>query len=194
MRLLIIAPPGGGKGTQATRLADHYGIEHISSGDLLRREITAGTALGLRAQEYVEKGDLVPDSIMGELLLDRVMGAAGRGGYILDGYPRTQQQAEAAAVVGRDLGISIHAAVNLEVPDDEVLRRLRERAEIEGRADDIEETIRHRLEVYRTATRPMLDYYAERGVLFDIDGARPPDDVTAAILAALPAPASGSSV
>jgi adenylate kinase len=193
MRLLIIAPPGGGKGTQATRLAEHFGIEHISSGELLRREIASGTELGRRVQEYVELGDLVPDSVMGELLLDRVVSAANRGGYILDGYPRTQQQAEAAGVVGRDLGISIDAAVNLEVPDQEVLRRLRERAGKEGRLDDTEETIRHRLDVYRTATRPMLDYYAERGVLLDIDGARPPDEVAAAILDALPAPTSGSS-
>jgi adenylate kinase len=193
MRLLIIAPPGGGKGTQATRLAEHFGIEHISSGELLRREIASGTELGRRVQEYVELGDLVPDSVMGELLLDRVVSAANRGGYILDGYPRTQQQAEAAGVVGRDLGISIDAAVNLEVPDEEVLRRLRERAGKEGRLDDTEETIRHRLDVYRTATRPMLDYYAERGVLLDIDGARPPDEVAAAILDALPAPTSGSS-
>ena len=191
MRLLIIAPPGGGKGTQATRLAQHFGIRHISSGDLLRREIRAATPLGRTVQSYVERGDLVPDEVMGELLLDKVVEAARAGGYILDGFPRTRQQAEAAGTVGRELDISLDAAINLEVPDAEVLRRLRERATIEKRVDDTDETIRHRLDVYRTATRPMLDYYAERGVLLDIDGARPPEQVTASILDALAA--SGTS-
>ena len=193
MRLLIIAPPGGGKGTQARRLAEHFGIEHISSGELLRQEIRAGTELGRRVQRYVERGDLVPDDVMAALLLDKVVRAAAAGGFILDGFPRTREQAEAAAVLARERGLTIDAAINLSVPDDEVLRRLRERARLEGREDDTEETIRHRLEVYQTATRPMLEYYAERGVLVEVDGARPPDEVTDAILDALAAAPSGTS-
>jgi adenylate kinase len=186
MQLLMIAPPGGGKGTQAKRLAEHFGIQHISSGELLREEIRKGTALGRRAQRYVERGDLVPDEVIVDLLLDRVIEAAAQGGYILDGFPRNRQQAEAAAALGRELGLSLDAAINLEVPDEEVLRRLRERAQLEGRPDDSEDTIRHRLEVYRAATRPLLEYYDQRGVLMNVDGARPPDEVTEAILAALP--------
>jgi adenylate kinase len=186
MQLLMIAPPGGGKGTQAKRLAEHFGIQHISSGELLREEIRKGTALGRRAQRYVERGDLVPDEVIVDLLLDRVIEAAAQGGYILDGFPRNRQQAEAAAALGRELGLSLDAAINLEVPDEEVLRRLRERAQLEGRPDDSEDTIRHRLEVYRAATRPLLEYYDQRGVLINVDGARPPDEVTEAILAALP--------
>jgi len=187
MRLLMIAPPGGGKGTQARGLAEHFGIEHISSGDLLRQESRAGTQLGRRVEGYMERGDLVPDDAIVDLLLDRVIAAAAAGGYILDGFPRTREQAEAAAKLARDLDISLDAAINLEVPDEEVLRRLRERADLEGRADDNESTIRHRLEVYRDTTMPMLEYYDQRGVLINVDGARPPDEVTAAILAALPA-------
>jgi len=186
MQLLMIAPPGGGKGTQARRLAGHFGIQHISSGELLREEIRKGTELGRRAQRYVERGDLVPDEVIVDLLLDRVIAAAAQGGYILDGFPRNRQQAEAAAALGRELGLSLDAAIDLDVPDEEVLRRLRERAELEGRPDDSEDTIRHRLEVYRAATRPLLEYYDRRGVLINVDGARPPDEVTDAILAALP--------
>jgi len=186
MRLLIIAPPGGGKGTQATRLAEHFDIEHISSGDLLRQEIKAQTELGQRVQAYVEQGDLVPDTVIVELLRDRVVAAAKAGGYILDGFPRNREQAEIAFHWASKFQITIHAAVNLDVPVDEVLRRLRGRAATEGRRDDNEQTIRHRIDVYLAATEPMLDYYDERGVLITIDGAQAPDDVTASILAALP--------
>jgi adenylate kinase len=187
MRLLMIAPPGGGKGTQANRLAEHFEIEHISSGDLLRQEIEAGTELGREVQGYVRNGDLVPDSVILDLLLDRVMAASAEGGYILDGFPRNREQAEAAYELAQPLGITVDAAVNLDVPVDEVLRRLRARAGIEGRSDDTEDTIRHRLEVYQKATAPLLDYYGERGVLVNIDGAKSPDEVTADILDALAA-------
>jgi adenylate kinase len=186
MKLLMIAPPGGGKGTQADRLAEHFGISHISSGELLRREIEAGTELGREATKYVDHGDLVPDALIFDLLLEAVAQANEQGGYILDGFPRTREQAEKAYELARPLGLTVDAAVNLDVPVEEVLRRLRARAGIEGRSDDSENTIRHRLEVYQEATEPLLDYYADRGVLVNVDGAQPPEDVTAAILAALP--------
>ncbi|HEX7355512.1 MAG TPA: adenylate kinase [Mycobacteriales bacterium] len=182
MRLLLLAPPGAGKGTQGVALADHFGVAHISSGDLLRAELRHGTRLGRRAQRFLDAGDLVPDEVMRELLLDTIDAAARAGGYILDGFPRTVAQSEAAAAVAERRGIGLEAVVHLRVPDDVLVARLLARAR---GADDSEETIRHRLEVYGRETAPLVARYRERGLLHDVDGDQPPPDVTDAIVKAL---------
>lgn len=182
MRLLLLAPPGAGKGTQGTALAAHFGVEHISSGDLLRAEIEAGTPLGERAQKYLEVGDLVPDDVLADLLTDRIAAATQAGGYVLDGFPRTVAQSEAAAAVAAKRGFALEAAVYLEVPTEVLVKRLLARAR---GADDGEETIRHRLGVYERETEPLVRRYRERALLHEVDGDQSPEDVTAAIVAAV---------
>ena len=184
MRILLIGAPGSGKGTQAGRIADHFTITHISSGDLLRKHVAEGTAIGRAVKEYVDRGDLVPDTFVMDMLRKPVLAANASGGYVLDGFPRTVQQAEAAYATARELGVSVRIAVFLDVPREELVRRLLAR----GRGtDDTAEVIAHRLEVYEKHTLPMLDYYADREELVTVDGARPPDDVTRALLAELEA-------
>jgi len=191
MRLLMVGPPGAGKGTQAELLAAHFGIAHLASGDLLRKEVAAGTDIGRVAVTYLERGDLVPDHLVIEMLTGPVLAAAAHGGYVLDGFPRTLAQAEEAYRVARQIeGIELQAVVHLEVGPEELLRRLLARAEAEGRSDDKRATILHRLEVYEAETRPLLAFYAQRGLVVDIDGAQPVDEVfgaTVAAIAALPA-------
>lgn len=182
MRLLLLAPPGAGKGTQGAALAEHYGVRHISSGDLLRAELDAGTDLGRRAQKFLDAGDLVPDDVLQHLLGEPIDAAARAGGYVLDGFPRTVAQSEAAAAVAERRGIGLEAVVFLRVPDDVLVRRLLARAR---GADDSEETVRHRLAVYYRQTEPLVVRYRERGLLHEVDGDQPPDDVTAAIVKAL---------
>lgn len=186
MRLLMVAPPGAGKGTQASRLAAHYGIAHLSSGDLFRREIAAGTEIGEVAAAYLARGDLVPDDLVLEVLGPHVVEAAAHGGYVLDGYPRTRAQAEEAYRVASQLeGIELQAVVHLEVTPPELLRRLLARARADGRVDDTEGVIRHRLDVYDTETAPMLEFYAGRGLVVDIDGEQPIDSVFSDIVASV---------
>ena len=185
MRLLLIGPPGSGKGTQAVRIADHFGVAHISSGDLLRKHVKEGTAVGRIAQEYMKRGDLVPDGIVMDILRKPVVEASKRGGYVLDGFPRTVEQAEAAYLVARDLGVSVQVAVHLDVPRQELVRRILARGQETGRTDDTEEVINHRLEVYDEKTLPMLDYYAKREKLVTVNGARPVDEVTWSIIVQL---------
>lgn len=184
MRLLLLAPPGAGKGTQGTALAEHYGVPHISSGDLLRAELQNGTELGIRAQKFLDAGDLVPDDVLQELLVEPINDAAQSGGYVLDGFPRTVAQSEAAAAVAERRGIGLEAVVYLRVPDDVLVERLLARAR---GADDSEETIRHRLEIYYRETEPLVVRYRERDLLHEIDGDQAPDDVTAAIVKVLDA-------
>ncbi len=197
VRLLILAPPGAGKGTQAKRLSDRFGIEHISTGDLLRQEVASGTPLGLQAQEYLDRGDLVPDELIRDMVIDRVTAADARGGFLLDGYPRNLAQAEEARRLAHDRGIDIGGAIYLDVGRDESLRRMLGRAAGQARGDDREETIRHRLDVYDRETRPLADYYRDRGLLLAVDGEQSPDQVTADILSQLagrpatPSPAPG---
>lgn len=182
MRLLLIGAPGAGKGTQAVRLAERLGIAHISSGDLLRRHVTEGTALGKQVQQYVSHGDLVPDQIVLDMLRKPIVAASQAGGYVLDGFPRTVEQAEIAYDTARELGVAVQVAIHLAVDRDELVRRLLAR----GRGtDDTQEVIEHRLEVYQAKTEPMVAYYAERELLITVDGSQPMDDVTAAVLAGL---------
>jgi adenylate kinase len=179
VRLLLIGAPGAGKGTQAVRLAEHFGITHISSGDLLRKHISEGSAIGRAAQSYVARGDLVPDDLVIDMLRQPVVAASEQGGYLLDGFPRTVDQAEAAYRVARELGVAVQVAAHLDVPREDLVRRLLAR----GRgAEDTPEVIAHRLDVYDEKTLPMLDYYAQRERLVVVDGSRPVDQVTWSLL------------
>jgi adenylate kinase len=182
MRLLLIGAPGSGKGTQAERLAQRYGITHISSGDLLRQHVREQTALGRQIQSYVDRGDLVPTGIVVDMLRKPVVAAVEAGGYVLDGFPRTVEQAQAAFPTAHALGAEVQAAVHLDVPRAELVRRLLAR----GRgSDDTQEVIEHRLQVYLDETVPLLEYYANREWMFAVDGAQPPDAVHQEIVARL---------
>ena len=174
MRLLLIGAPGAGKGTQAEKLSRHFGIAHISSGDLLRQHVKDQTTIGQTIKQYVDAGDLVPDAVVMDMLRKPVVAATEAGGYVLDGFPRTVDQAKAAFETARELGVEVQAAVHLDVPDEELIRRLLAR----GRgSDDTEDVIAHRLEVFREMTIPLLDYYAGREWMFTVDGAQSPDKV-----------------
>ena len=192
MRLLMVAPPGAGKGTQATRLAAYYGIAHLSSGDLFRKEVAAGSDIGIEAAGYLARGDLVPDRLVIEMLGPHVIEATLQGGYVLDGFPRTLPQAEEAYRVAQEVSeIELQAVVHLEVSRAELLRRLLARATADGRLDDTETVIRHRLDVYDKETAPMLEFYAGRGLVVDIDGEQPVEDVFSAIIGSVDAVRAG---
>jgi len=172
MRLLLIGAPGAGKGTQAERLAVRFGIAHISSGDLLRQHVSNQTPLGRAVQSYLDRGDLVPDGLVMDMLRKPVLAAAS--GYVLDGFPRTVEQAKASYAVVQPLGAEVQAAIHLDVPREELMRRLLAR----GRgSEDGKAVIEHRLQVYLDKTVPLLEYYAGREWMFTVDGARPADVV-----------------
>jgi adenylate kinase len=174
MRLLLIGAPGAGKGTQAMLISERFGIAHISSGDLLRTHVEDNTTIGRAAKEYLARGDLVPDAIVMDMLRKPVVAASQAGGYVLDGFPRTVDQAKAAYETASELGVAVEVAVYLDVPTEELTRRLLAR----GRGkDDRPEVIEHRLQVFEAKTRPMLDYYAEREELITVNGARPVPEV-----------------
>ncbi|MGO8894413.1 MAG: adenylate kinase [Streptosporangiaceae bacterium] len=181
MRLLLLAPPGAGKGTQGERLAAWSGVRHIAAGDLLRAEARAGDRLGREIAAYQDRGDLVPDQIVLDVLTPVVTEAAARGGYILDGFPRTLPQAIAAAELAARLGVTVHAAVYLHAPEAVLTQRLLDRASQGGRSDDTADVIRHRLQVFAETTGPLVPYYTERGILVAVDADQPPDSVTADI-------------
>lgn len=184
MRVVMLAPPGAGKGTQGQRIADRYGVPHISSGDIFRAEVASGSPLGNRLRGYLDAGDLVPDDLVIDLMTDRVIEAAhNEGGYVLDGFPRTLPQAEVTAEIARKAGVSAQVALYLEAPQDVLIARLAGRGE--NRADDSEEIARHRLEVYAKSTQPLIDYYTGRGIVVRIDAARSIDEVSEQIFAAL---------
>lgn len=185
VRLLLIGAPGAGKGTQATRIAEHFHVEHISSGDLLRAHVTQGTAVGRKAKEYMEAGELVPDDVVLDMLRKPVTEAVAAGGYVLDGFPRTVEQAEAAYAVAKDLGVAVQVAVHLAVDTASLVERLVARGRESGRADDTPEVIRRRLDVYQERTKPLLDYYAERERLIEVNGERPIDEVTWSVIVQL---------
>lgn len=182
MRILLIGAPGSGKGTQADRLAEHFGVEHISSGDLLRKHVREETSLGTTIKTLVQDGDLVPDSLVMDMLRKPVLAAAEAGGYILDGFPRTVDQAKAAYTVARRLGVAVQVAIHLDVPKGELVRRLLAR----GRGDeDTRDVIEHRLDVYNDKTVPLVEYYNQREWLLHVDGAQPMDEVTASIVTSI---------
>ena len=182
MRLLLIGAPGAGKGTQAQLLAKRFGITHISSGDLLRQHVRDHTSIGQTIEQYVGNGDLVPDSVVLDMLRKPVVEAVETGGYVLDGFPRTVEQARASFQVAHALGVEVQAAIHLRVPRHELVRRLLSR----GRgSDDTEAVVEHRLQVYEERTVPLLQYYADREWMFTVNGAQPPDTVHEDIVARL---------
>ena len=185
MRVLLIGPPGAGKGTQATRIAEHFDLARIATGDLLREQVANGTELGKVAKEYMDKGDLVPDDIVIEMTRERMLEASGEGGYVLDGYPRTLAQAEAAYRWAMARGIPFDLTLYFEIEEDELLARLAGRAREEHRSDDAEETVRHRLEVFANQTYPLVDYYQRRGILVRINAVGPIDAISEQIFATL---------
>ena len=182
MRLLLIGAPGAGKGTQAERLAERFGIAHISSGDLLRQHVKDRTSLGRTIKSYLDHGDLVPDGVVMNMLRKPVVAAARAGGYVLDGFPRTVEQARASFPTAHALGVEVQVAVHLDVARAELVRRLLARRR---GSEDTEAVIEHRLQVYLDKTVPLLEYYADREWMFTVDGAQSPDVVHEDIVAGL---------
>lgn len=179
--LIFLGPPGSGKGTQASLLAKLYHIPHISTGDILRGAIAQQTPLGQQAQSYMDKGELVPDELILEMVKERLSQPDVEKGWILDGFPRTVPQAIFLDnLLEKKQGTS-ERVLNLDVPDEAIIARLL----LRGRSDDTEETVRRRLEVYREQTAPLIDYYRDRGTLHSIDGNRSPDEVTEALKEAI---------
>ncbi len=207
MRLMFVGPPGAGKGTQAVRIAARYGIPHISTGDMLREEMKNGTLLGKQAKSFIDAGELVPDDVIIGMVKDRVGRPDAAGGFLLDGFPRTREQAEALDGIA-----SLDAVVNINVPDDKLVHRicgrrvcrdcgatyhesmlenLRQCPKCGGalyvRDDDKEEIVRQRIEVYKKKTQPLIEFYTEKGLLHDVVGSGGIDDITEAIIAVLDA-------
>ncbi len=213
MRILIVGPPGAGKGTQAERLREDFGLLHISTGDILRAEVVQGSDLGRAAKRYMDAGDLVPDEVIIEMITRHIGGGDARDGFLLDGFPRNDEQADALDRALADLDRRLTAALLIDVPDDELVRRLAGRrvcvknpshiyhvefdppkhegvcdqdgARLIQRADDAEETIRRRLEVYHAQTVPLIAHYDRAGLLRRFDGQRDPDEVHAHLRAAV---------
>ena len=181
MNLILMGPPGSGKGTQAKRLVEKFGIPQISTGDILREAVASGSAIGRRAKAIMDKGELVPDDVVIQIVRERLARVDCKPGFVLDGFPRTRAQAQALDGILADQGREKLRAIALTVADDELRRRILARGE--GRADDTEETVKKRLDVYRRDTQPLLDHYA--AALVRIDGMGSMDDITARILAAL---------
>jgi len=180
VRLIMLSPPGGGKGTHGRWLTQQTGAAHISSGDLLRAEIGRGSELGRQVAAYTARGDLVPDELILSILMPVVVAAAREtGGYVLDGFPRTLPQAKRAAELGLELGLTSDAAIYLTAPEDELVARLLDRAQRDGRADDTLGVIRHRLAVFSRETAPLVAYYRDRGILLELSTDRPEEDVRA---------------
>ena len=209
MKLIMLGAPGAGKGTQAKRIAAKYGIPHISTGDIFRANIKNGTELGKKAQTYMDQGLLVPDELVCDLVVDRIQQSDCEKGYVLDGFPRTIPQAEALTAALEKLGAGIDYAINVEVPDANILNRMGGRraclgcgatyhvefnapkqegicdtcgAELVLRDDDKPETVQKRLDVYHEQTQPLIDYYTKAGKLAEVDGTKDMDDVFAAIV------------
>ena len=209
MKIIMLGAPGAGKGTQAKMIAEKFGIPHVSTGDIFRANIKNGTELGKEAKKYMDQGLLVPDELTVKILLDRVAQDDCKNGYVLDGFPRTIPQAEVLDKALTELGDKIDYAINVDVPDQNIIRRISGRracvgcgatyhiqfnpTKVEGicdacgeklilRDDDKPETVKNRLSVYHEQTQPLIEYYSGKGVLKEVDGTQPMDDVFAAIV------------
>ena len=178
----MLGPPGAGKGTQAVRLAEHFSCADVATGDIFRANVAEGTELGRIAQEYMDRGDLVHDEVVIAMVMERLAEPDCQRGFVLDGFPRTVAQAEALDRRLAELRTPLQAALSFEITEEELLRRLVGRAAELHRSDDSEQTIRHRLEVFAIKTRPLIDYYAHRGLLVDVDAIGPVEVVTKRIL------------
>jgi len=188
MRILMIAPPGAGKGTQGALIAAHFNIPHIATGELLRDHVARQTDLGRAVQAYLERGELVPDQIVLDMTREAMIAArAAGGGYVLDGIPRNMEQARAAYEIGRELGMTADVALHLQADDAELTRRLLARAALEHRSDDTAEVIAQRLALYHQVTSPIIAWYRERGILVSVDAMRSAQEVGREILVALEA-------
>ena len=185
MRLVILGPPGAGKGTQAAHLAEHYGIPAISTGDIFRSNISAGTELGQQVKAIVDSGGYVPDEVTNAMLRGRLAEPDTARGFLLDGYPRTQAQVEELDAMLDARGQSLDAVAELTVHTDEIVARLLRRAQSDGRSDDTEDVVRHRQSVYSEQTAPLTVVYGERGLLVQVDGMGEVDDVSARLFSAL---------
>ena len=183
--IIIFGPPGSGKGTQSGRIAEKFNVKHISTGDILRSEVKQNTELGKQAQALMEKGELVPDDLLIKILHSTIEKNAGVAGFIFDGFPRTLVQAEALDDLMNSINDSIDVVVSLDVPDNEVVDRLLKRAEIEGRKDDNQETIKNRLKVYKEQTAPLLAYYMKQRKLESINGVGSVDKIFSDIVSCL---------
>ena len=192
MKIIMLGAPGAGKGTQAKKIAAKYAIPHISTGDIFRANIKNNTELGQKAKTYMDKGELVPDELVVDLIMDRFKEADCANGYVLDGFPRTIPQAEALDKALSANGESVDYAINVEVPDENIINRMSGRRACVGcdacgeklilRDDDKPETVKNRLSVYHEQTQPLIEYYSGKGVLKEVDGTQPMDDVFAAIV------------
>lgn len=185
LNILLLGPQGAGKGTQASRISAEYGIPHIASGEILRSEMQAGTELGRRVKDVYDRGDLVSDDLMIELIRTRLGQPDTEAGFILDGFPRTTVQAEALDALFSEIARAFNVVFALQIPDELAFERLRKRAEIEGRADDTDEAIKRRLENYHRETEPLIEHYRVRGNLVPIHGDRSENQVFAEIQSAL---------
>ena len=182
VRLLLIGPPGACKGTQAAILAQTFGIPAISTGDIFRENVRNETELGKRAKEFMDRGDNVPDSLTNELVADRIGQADCASGFLLDGFPRTTAQVDALNGMLAEQGTALDAVVELVADVEIVVERLKKRAIEQGRTDDDESVVRHRLEVYREQTAPLIDLYGQTGLLVSVDGIGAIDEVTGRIM------------
>jgi adenylate kinase len=212
MQIVLFGPPGAGKGTQAKYISEKFNIPHISTGDILRENVREGTALGKKAKTFMDKGALVPDEILIDIIKDRLQKPDTKKGFLLDGFPRTIAQAEALDPILDEINKKLDAVVNVDVSANELIRRLSGRrtcrscgatyhvksnpskaagvcdqcgGELYQRADDTEAAIKHRIEVYEKQTQPLIDYYKKKGLLIDVDGEREIDEVRSDIMKAL---------
>jgi len=185
VNILLLGPQGSGKGTQAKRIAEEYGIPHIATGDILRAAIAQGTETGNKVEPTYNRGDLVPDDLMIELIRERLQEDDAKHGFVLDGFPRNYAQAEALDQMLKEIGRELDVVFALQVSDDVSRERLLQRARLEGREDDTPEVIDNRLRIYHEQTEPLVEYYRTRGHVVPIRGARPIDEVFAEIQNAL---------
>ena len=184
-RMLIIGPPGSGKGTQAERICGELDIVAISTGDIFRANVKGETPLGIEAKKYIDNGDFVPDSVTNRMVRDRLAQDDVAEGFLLDGYPRTSPQVDELDEILASAGANLDVVVQLTADDEELVKRLLGRAQETGRTDDNEKVIRHRLDLYREQTEAVVARYAERGILAKVDGLGDMDDVTARVMAAI---------